>query len=408
MTTTTTDDLRALYAAVCAQPEDDTARLAYADALDEQDTVSVPCQGCYGAKRVVGGTSSIVCPTCSGHGTIPDTANADRAAFIRVQVELSRMPPKPRELCVVDGAGTRMEGLGVDLIHEGDGHYTASTGDRALSTETFTPNERVDICANRAGKGIKWMRGLRYVKHVEEREIIVFRRDADSKPWVGAELLAREQALLAANRERWLRVTCPKCGGIGRGKDAAKAKTPQAAMCHACAGSGDIGGLAGLMSVTGGSNWTHATVFHRGFPFSVGGVRLADAFHQTYRDCPACGNRAINCDVCHGHTRIPGDWCPRPWLLRVLRHHGTVERVPLVDVSPQESAQHTEWYRFFTLPSDEPSACVPRPVYDKLASVEKPEPRSLQPYWRTIELANDALAAAVVQVGREWLAKEEK
>ena len=174
MTTLTPDPLSFLDA-IHREPEDVTVRLVFADWLDEHD----------------------------------DPA---RAEFIRMACELETMPPKPRELFVTDGAGNRMEGLGVSLVHEGDGHYSASSAERGLSTETFAPGERVDIYAEVAGKrGCRWMRGMKYVKHVEgRRQIIVFRKDEHSKSWAGVALSDRRTAILRDN-PAWTAAPCPEC-----------------------------------------------------------------------------------------------------------------------------------------------------------------------------------------------------
>lgn len=108
MTATTTDATEtALLAAIAAHPDEDTPRLVYADYLEEQPTTSVPCPKCR-AKGWVGTTQTVhfaatefdsegtpmrrvACRACDGAGNIPDTANRDRAEFIRVQCELARI-----------------------------------------------------------------------------------------------------------------------------------------------------------------------------------------------------------------------------------------------------------------------------------------------------------------------------
>lgn len=163
----------AMVRAVCEQPGEDTVRLAFADWCDE-------------------------------HG------EPERAEFVRVQVELARIGPKPRELFVADGAGARMEGLGVALIPRGGGHYSASSLERGLSTETFAPGERVDIYAHLARKDrIAWMRGLKYVKHVDNRHEIIFRKDDQSGPWKGAPLAKRADELLSAHGREWVNGVIP-------------------------------------------------------------------------------------------------------------------------------------------------------------------------------------------------------
>jgi uncharacterized protein (TIGR02996 family) len=92
---TTTDDV-ALLAAICAEPAEDTPRLAYADWLDERGDARVTCGLCKGQRHVTyfkgpGATNPNWkdCPVCGGTGTVVGTANADRAEFIRVQIALA-------------------------------------------------------------------------------------------------------------------------------------------------------------------------------------------------------------------------------------------------------------------------------------------------------------------------------
>lgn len=146
-----------LYRAILSYPGEDAPRLLYADAIEDEQP--------------------------------------ERAEFIRVQCELAKLPPPHRELFVTDGAGNRMEGLGVGLIPEGGGHYSASYLDR-LSVDDLQPGERVDIYTDIAGKTskvVRWMRGMKFVKRREDKYHLIFRRDEHSKPWEGTELRRREQ-----------------------------------------------------------------------------------------------------------------------------------------------------------------------------------------------------------------------
>lgn len=86
--TATTPELDALLRAIVTVPDDDHARLVYADALDELPTTRVPCSVCKGRAYV----SHVVCGVCLGTGEVVDTSPAERAEFIRVQVELSKLP----------------------------------------------------------------------------------------------------------------------------------------------------------------------------------------------------------------------------------------------------------------------------------------------------------------------------
>jgi uncharacterized protein (TIGR02996 family) len=109
-----TSDESAFLAAIADNPADDTTRLVYADWLDEQPAVYRKCAACQGSgfeevRKIVGQmgylTSSgkiiltkpkveTTCSACGGDGKEPcDTSRRDRAEFIRVQIELSRMTP---------------------------------------------------------------------------------------------------------------------------------------------------------------------------------------------------------------------------------------------------------------------------------------------------------------------------
>ena len=120
--TTHTDELGFL-SAIVACPEDDTARLVYADWLEEHDeTVRVTCKTCggKGRKKEVATLDDTVdevevqCWFCHGTGEVESRPNADRAEFIRVQVENARYgctfaqtPEQPgwRHLCGTDEKG---------------------------------------------------------------------------------------------------------------------------------------------------------------------------------------------------------------------------------------------------------------------------------------------------------------
>lgn len=103
---TATTDRAALYAGILERPEDDVARLVYADWLEENDG-SEPCGRCKGTGWRPNAPASgllssrpypdfpsfatIGCPHCGGKrdhkgsGTVPN-GNAERAEFIRVQI----------------------------------------------------------------------------------------------------------------------------------------------------------------------------------------------------------------------------------------------------------------------------------------------------------------------------------
>lgn len=83
-----------LLLAIVEQPNDDTPRLIFADWLDEQPTVYDPCPNCGGGRPgewVYALESKRRCTKCKGNGTVSDTSDRERAAFIRYQIELAGM-----------------------------------------------------------------------------------------------------------------------------------------------------------------------------------------------------------------------------------------------------------------------------------------------------------------------------
>jgi uncharacterized protein (TIGR02996 family) len=126
-------DEPALLAAIAEHPDEDTPRLVYADWLDDQDTVSAPCDKCAATGWRFPGLDGLPkCPDCSaptkvmaclrkeqkrryrcvacrriwrpfkclqcrGERRVDATLTRQRAEFIRVQIELSHMTP-PAEL----------------------------------------------------------------------------------------------------------------------------------------------------------------------------------------------------------------------------------------------------------------------------------------------------------------------
>lgn len=126
--------LESLYAAIVAQPAEDTPRLEYADALRET-------------------------------GNPDDEA---RAEFIRLQFELHHYPPRPRELSGV-------------LRTAGAGYFACGVSEE----DTFKIGQRVDYYPTNGGRA---RHGLRIVRNEPDdpalgTRILTMVSDADSKPW---------------------------------------------------------------------------------------------------------------------------------------------------------------------------------------------------------------------------------
>jgi uncharacterized protein (TIGR02996 family) len=357
-----TTDAAALYAAIFAHPDEDVPRLMYADCIEEHD--------------------------------------AARAEFIRVQVELARLPSKPRELFVTDGAGKRLEGLGVALTPRGDGHYSASDAERGLSIESFAPNERVDVYAHFARGGrVGWLRGLKYVRHVEGRGEIVFRKDAESGPWVGTALAVRERELLAANGIAWRKG--PVCRRCYISIDALSGAIKRDGCVH-CDGTGDAGGLLRKFAyecegdAVGLYDAPVKLTYRRGFPFRVEVPRLDDVLEERTEPCPTCEGRRSrgvtfagqmywpDCESCKGNGVVSRGLVATPWLAAVLDAHRTVAEVVPLDVPiGHDVAGGDEPYCVYE--SD-----LPQPLAAAFADQWFPTP----------EAATSALGRAVVAVGK--------
>lgn len=360
--TTTDPTERALLKAILLNPDDDTPRLVYADWLEERDTVSVPCPQCigtgshalnpyelaqrYGTHRAGVILAAARCGICHGTGNVPDTANADRAEFIRVQCELAQ----------------------VSLFEDDYGkcYYCGGDGD----TGDYHASRRCRVCD-----------GTGKEKHKKYKRV--------------KDLLARESALDAANRERWLRVECPKCGSSGNRDMYDDVGDLRATVrCQWCDGTGDIGGLSYHRTGDVG------VAFARGFPDTINGCQLPNVFERIHDGSPD-----------------GGEWVPTPWIARVFAHHPTIRRVPLVDRVPYGHDSAAEvlgvgWQRASTHERMHPGAdgserhryAIPDPVFDALKGTTSPHRTPENKNYPSHAAANEDLAVAVVTVARAHLA----
>lgn len=85
-------DRDSFLAAIKAEPEDDTRRLAYADFLSGLDTVSVECRTCQGFGEFV--RTGQQCHVCHGARFFCDETNLAHAELIRLQCALASLSPQ--------------------------------------------------------------------------------------------------------------------------------------------------------------------------------------------------------------------------------------------------------------------------------------------------------------------------
>jgi uncharacterized protein (TIGR02996 family) len=182
---------------------------------------------------------------------------------------------------------------------------------------------------------------------------------------------AREAALLTSNRDRWLRVPCPKCD-IGR-PDA------QDDYCVACNDTGDCGGLTWAMAWP--NPWPQMDEMRpvrvdwdRGFPGRVEVPRLSDCVKERQG---ATGTRTFQ--------------DPSDWLAAVVRHHPITEVVPL-DREPERWGD--ELFMWHNDDSGEPDD-LPMAVFRLLSATT----------FKTRAAAISALGVAIVRWCRGHLAQ---
>jgi uncharacterized protein (TIGR02996 family) len=129
------NDGTAIIAAIHLHPDDDTARLVYADWLDEQAGERVACPECEATGRrprmafEKAGSLFVSCEKCDGRGTVLALPDAhDRAELVRVQVELARLP------------------TGLKLCHHPDFKKPVKGYSRGLTTQPFECQQACPLC----------------------------------------------------------------------------------------------------------------------------------------------------------------------------------------------------------------------------------------------------------------------
>lgn len=346
MSATLTTDIVALLAACRAQPDDDTRRLVLADALDDLDTVSVPCPTCSpyaddpcphcGSQQHVtyfkgpGATNPNWkdCQTCNGGkagtnpGSVTDTSNRDRAKLIRVQVELAA-DPKSKYGCR-----------------------------KCTSPAVVNPAFTEDECC------------CRY-----------------------KSFYASEFALLALHPD-WL-PPCPTCHARRTQANADRAGMP--ATCATCNNTGRVGHFArGLLVVPVPTLSTVFEQFNGWIPCfrckAKKEILDTDNYGRTVglRDCPACQGKGGK------HETI---WQLTPWARTLREQYSFAAEVPVADRVP--GIWHVRSMYGWNIGALNSPCWVPEFVFDCLAGWDHIGDGFK--LWKTEEAANRALAVAVAR-----------
>lgn len=213
-------DHDALVAAVCANPDDDTPRLAYADWLEENAGWTV-CPMCRGKKEIryraqydpqgcdFDGNGYIdPCPNCRGPdpgddptGRVPNHFAA-RAEFIRAQCGLARLGPEHIKIGF-DGHPEVMWESG------GPNYYQFHHDDEIpVGTRIDVKRHGVRYGRRQRRRPVKVYYGLRVTRCEMEDYfdfVVTVTRDEHSKRWGGEELRRRERELnTPVNHALWL------------------------------------------------------------------------------------------------------------------------------------------------------------------------------------------------------------
>jgi uncharacterized protein (TIGR02996 family) len=304
-----TTDAAALLAMIRAHPDDDAPRLVYADWLDEK-AGERDCGSCLGSGHfpMKGGRVHYDrCLSCKGSGRISNSY-AERAEFIRVQVELARLDPPPitvTERCVLSSENR----LGPNYYSLTGGEGTEDGGRLIFGAKV---GGRVDVLKPRDRKPLY---GLRIHK-IEDDAIIVV-KDAKSGPWPGEALRDRERELWRRCFLDWLPRITP--GGWSHCKQD---------VCVA-----DWGGV------------TYR--FRRGFPAEARLTTAALMGGPCGRDVDGVFVHAPGpCPTCHGSGHIPG-------LAAAIGRLGTMERVVLMDCKAWRSVVDRSKYIWFRATGDD-------------------------------------------------------
>lgn len=200
--TSVTPELDALLKSIITNPDDDHARLLYADALDELPTMRCVCHACKGKngwpwieRKEFGGESRgwQTCGVCKGTGEVLDRFPTERAEFIRVQVRLGQLSQPRKKLS------------GESIFFERNKVYFNVYGVKSVRANV---GERVDVLNTTARKGDRpVLYGVLITKGDDRTSFFEGIIDAESVEENVSEyneLVGRETHLLELMKERGL------------------------------------------------------------------------------------------------------------------------------------------------------------------------------------------------------------
>lgn len=314
-----TDEQRALLAAIRANPEEDTPRLAYADWLQENaGTEAVRCPEC-------SPYANDPCPQCCGSGI---TCSGCRGS--------KTFPPgyRPER----DPGSGRHEGAWTNCKTCNNVGGTPGTVTRRDSREARAELIRAQI------------RLVRELPHVADDPDYPVKAARWSRAGEYKSLVTRQAAILAQHADEWRRG--PKCGKC-KGKGVLRVPDwhpPGEAYCDSCWGAGDAGGLMRLWTIEerhdagllkGEDRYFARINYSRGMKV-VRVPRLSDCVREVCRQCGGYDRLHASMD-CDRNEFVPK---PTPWLAAVCEHHPDVVSVVPMDRAPTHSTwshKRTAW-----------------------------------------------------------------
>lgn len=328
---------------IVASPDDDTLRLVFADWLDEHD-------------------------------------QPERAEFIRIQIELSRMPPPHKRIEGLKGRGTI-----VASSRGGDDYREVES----WASENIQVGDRVDVLQFRTGpRKPVWQYGWRVIHVDREHQYaeeggpfnVTVAIDQHSKPWAGTALARRESELFKKNQREWL-PKCVQCRRTGAIADCSEGGCPH------CGNSGIRGP-------------GHVGRLHRGLLESVPVPRMRDVLTR------------VELEVSTSLGDLGSyEWRATRWAKNLFRDFPTVQRIIAGNKRPNDRRTVSQGWMFANLNNEElrdeenyDQWFIPGEVFEEMRhSRVGIVPEGLSPYWLSFlieEAAIDCLAESLTKVVR--------